>query len=71
MVGKRDEAKKILAKLKRKREPSFVSPAALGIVSGALGEKDEAFAWLEKAMGSGLEIRALRPLAEAPDRKPR
>ncbi len=49
VVGKRDEAKRILAELKRKRERNFVSPAALGIVSGALGEKDEAFAWLEKA----------------------
>jgi TolB-like protein/tetratricopeptide (TPR) repeat protein/predicted Ser/Thr protein kinase len=47
--GKRDEAKKILAKLKKKRERGFVSPAALAIVSGALGERDEAFAWLEKA----------------------
>jgi len=49
VVGKRDEAKRILAKLKRKRERSFVPPTALGIISGALGEKDEAFAWLEKA----------------------
>jgi TolB-like protein/Tfp pilus assembly protein PilF len=49
VVGKRGEAKRILAKLKRKRERGFVSPAALGIVSGALGEKDEAFAWLDEA----------------------
>ena len=48
-MGKRDEAKRILAKLKRKRERGFVSPAALAIVSGALGRKDEAFAWLAKA----------------------
>jgi serine/threonine protein kinase/Tfp pilus assembly protein PilF len=47
--GKRDEAKKILTKLKRKRERTFVSPAALAILYGALGEKDEAFLWLEKA----------------------
>jgi tetratricopeptide (TPR) repeat protein len=32
-----------------KRERGFVAPAALGIVAGAMGEKDEAFAWLEKA----------------------
>jgi TolB-like protein/Flp pilus assembly protein TadD/predicted Ser/Thr protein kinase len=49
VTGKQAEAKKILAKLKKKRERAFVSPAALAIVSGALGEKDEAFAWLEKA----------------------
>jgi eukaryotic-like serine/threonine-protein kinase len=49
VMGKRDEAKKILATLKRKRERSFVSPAGLAIVSGALNDKDEAFAWLNKA----------------------
>ena len=49
VMGKRDEAKRILTKLKIKRQRSFVSPAALGIISGALGEKDEAVAWLEKA----------------------
>ena len=48
-AGKRDEARRILAKLKKKRERTFVSPATIAIVSGALGEKDEAFAWLEKA----------------------
>ncbi|MFZ0818491.1 MAG: protein kinase [Candidatus Acidiferrales bacterium] len=49
VMGKRAEAKRIFAKLKRKREHGFVSPASLGIISGALGEKDEAFAWLDKA----------------------
>ena len=49
VAGKKEEAKKILAKLKKKREHSFVSPASLGILCGALGEKDEAFAWLDKA----------------------
>ena len=48
-AGKRDEARRILAKLKKKRERAFVSPATIAIVSGALGEKDEAFTWLEKA----------------------
>jgi eukaryotic-like serine/threonine-protein kinase len=52
VTGKRDEAKRILARLKRKRERGFVAPAALGIVAGALGEKDEGFAWLEKAYES-------------------
>jgi serine/threonine protein kinase/TolB-like protein/Tfp pilus assembly protein PilF len=49
VMGKREQAERILAKLKKKRERSFVSPVTLGIVSGALGDKDEAFAWLEKA----------------------
>ena len=49
VAGNRDEAQTILAELKRKRERGFVSSSALAIVYGALGEKDEAFAWLEKA----------------------
>jgi len=49
VVGKRDEANRILANLKRKRKRAFVSPAGVGIICGALGQKDEAFAWLEKA----------------------
>jgi len=47
--GKKDVARKMLARLKKKRERSFVSPASLAILCGALGEKDEAFAWLDKA----------------------
>jgi tetratricopeptide (TPR) repeat protein len=49
MTGKRDEALGIVAHLKRKRERGFVPSSSLAIVYGALGEKDEAFAWLEKA----------------------
>jgi TolB-like protein/Flp pilus assembly protein TadD len=49
VAGKRDEAKKILAKLKLKREREFVAPSAIAMVAGALGEKDEAFKWLETA----------------------
>jgi len=47
--GKKDVARKMLARLKKKRERTFVSPASLGILCGALGEKDEAFEWLDKA----------------------
>jgi TolB-like protein/DNA-binding winged helix-turn-helix (wHTH) protein/Tfp pilus assembly protein PilF len=49
VAGNRDEARRILAELKRKRERGFVSSSALAIVYGALNEKDDAFAWLEKA----------------------
>jgi TolB-like protein/DNA-binding winged helix-turn-helix (wHTH) protein/Flp pilus assembly protein TadD len=49
VAGKRDEAQKILGELKRKRKRGFVSSSAFAIVYGALGEKDAAFAWLEKA----------------------
>jgi len=49
MAGQKDAAKGILAELKKQREHGFVAPSAPAIVSAALGEKDEAFAWLEKA----------------------
>jgi len=49
VAGNRDEARKILAELERKREGGFVPSSALAIVYGALGEKDEAFVWLERA----------------------
>ncbi len=37
------------AELQSKREHGFVPSPAFAIVYGALGDKDEAFAWLEKA----------------------
>jgi Flp pilus assembly protein TadD len=49
MAGKRDAAKRVLEELKKQREHGFVASSAIAIVSGALGETDEAFAWLEKA----------------------
>jgi TolB-like protein/Tfp pilus assembly protein PilF len=49
VAGNRDQAQKILAQLKRKRERGFASSSALAIVYGALDEKDEAFAWLQKS----------------------
>jgi TolB-like protein/Flp pilus assembly protein TadD len=47
--GKRNEAKTILAKLTKLHEQGRVPAAAVAILRGALGEPDEAFAWLEKA----------------------
>ena len=47
MSGKRDEALAILDKLKTTKE--YVSPAELAILYAGLGDKEEAFAALEKA----------------------
>jgi Flp pilus assembly protein TadD len=47
--GKRDEARIILAKLTKLHERGTVPAAAIAILHGAMGESDEAFAWLEKA----------------------
>jgi tetratricopeptide (TPR) repeat protein len=49
VTGNRGEARRILAELRRKREHGFVPSSAFAIVYGALDDKDEAFAWLEKA----------------------
>jgi serine/threonine-protein kinase len=48
-AGKREEARKILARLMKQHERGLVPPGSIAILYGALGELDEAFAWLEKA----------------------
>lgn len=47
--GKRDEARTILAKLEKLHEQGVVPSGSVAILHGALGETNEAFAWLEKA----------------------
>ena len=49
MTGKRDEARRILAKLENLHEQGGVPSGSVAILHGALGESNEAFAWLEKA----------------------
>ncbi len=48
-AGKKDEARQILARLKKLNEQGFVPPGSIAIVYGALGDLDQAFTWLEKA----------------------
>ncbi len=47
--GKKIEARTILNSLKQKSQFSYVSPYLIASIYSALGEKDEAFQWLEKA----------------------
>lgn len=47
MWGKRGEALAILNRLKTSRE--YVSPAGLAMLHAALGDKEAAFLWLERA----------------------
>jgi TolB-like protein/DNA-binding winged helix-turn-helix (wHTH) protein/Flp pilus assembly protein TadD len=49
VTGKRDEAREILAKLEKMYEQGVVPSGSVAILHGALGESNEAFAWLEKA----------------------
>jgi len=48
-AGKREQAREILARLKELNEHAIVPSGAIGILYGALGDFDQAFAWLDKA----------------------
>jgi TolB-like protein/DNA-binding winged helix-turn-helix (wHTH) protein/Tfp pilus assembly protein PilF len=48
-AGNRVEARKILAELKKRHQLGLVPSGSIAILYGALGEPNEAFAWLEKA----------------------
>ena len=49
VLGKRDEARTILGELENLHEQGIVPSGSVAILYGALGESNEAFAWLEKA----------------------
>jgi TolB-like protein/DNA-binding winged helix-turn-helix (wHTH) protein len=48
-AGNQNEARRILAKLRALHERGLVPSGSIAILYGALGETNEAFAWLEKA----------------------
>jgi eukaryotic-like serine/threonine-protein kinase len=48
-AGRRDEAIKILNQLKARSKREFVSPDLFALVYSGLGDKGQAFVWLEKA----------------------
>jgi tetratricopeptide (TPR) repeat protein len=49
LSGKTGEARKILDELNQRSERKYLSPTVIASLYGALGEKDRAFALLEKA----------------------
>jgi Flp pilus assembly protein TadD len=49
VVGKRSEAENILSTLKARHAQGLLPSGAVAILYGALGERNQAFAWLEKA----------------------
>ncbi|MFQ5724209.1 MAG: protein kinase, partial [Terriglobia bacterium] len=49
VAGKKDEAEKLLNELERLFQAKRVSPTTIALVYAALDDKDQAFAWLEKA----------------------
>ncbi len=50
MAGKKDEAEKILAELKRLGAERYFSPYHIALIYAGLGAKDEALNWLDKAV---------------------
>lgn len=49
--GDRAEAQKILKELNTRSAQTYVQPVWVAVIHGALGDKDEAFLWLRKAVG--------------------
>jgi serine/threonine protein kinase/TolB-like protein/Flp pilus assembly protein TadD len=49
VAGKRDEAEKVLSELKALSKQKYVSSFDVAVIYTGLGEKEQAFAWLEKA----------------------
>jgi tetratricopeptide (TPR) repeat protein len=49
LSGNKAEAQKVLNHLKELSEHSYVSPYSFAVIYAGLGEKDLAFAWLERA----------------------
>ena len=49
--GKKAEARALLDELKQMSLQEYVPPDSIALVYAGLGEKDQAFAWLEKAYG--------------------
>ena len=49
-TGNRSEAQKALAELQEQSKQRYISPAVIALIYAALGDKDQAFAWLEKSV---------------------
>jgi len=47
--GKKGDAQKVLRELKDEAARRYVDPYLIAIIHAGLGEKDQAFVWLEKA----------------------
>ena len=49
-AGNRNEAQKALAELQELSKQRYISPSVFGLIYAALGDKDQAFAWLQKSV---------------------
>ena len=61
LTGKRDDALRIVAEMKERAKQQLVSPMGIANVYAGLGDKDQAFEWLEKAyIERAPQLRALK-----------
>ena len=49
LAGRKQEARNILARLKKAARDHYISPYSTGLICASLGQTDEALDWLEKA----------------------
>jgi tetratricopeptide (TPR) repeat protein len=49
LSGKRQEAQQVIEELKERSKRSYISPTTIAVIYGGLGDKDQAFEWLDKA----------------------
>jgi len=47
--GKTEEARRILGNLIRRSKENYISPYRIAVIFASLGEKEDAFSWLDKA----------------------
>jgi TolB-like protein/DNA-binding winged helix-turn-helix (wHTH) protein/Tfp pilus assembly protein PilF len=62
LAGQKDEARAILGRLKRLSPQEYCPPTSMAMVYSALGEKDEAFAWLDRALREhdGIQLLSIK-----------
>ena len=63
-TGKREEALRIIAEMKERSKEQYVSPMAFANIYASLGEKDQAFEYLEKAYAERIPV--LRGMKTSP-----
>ena len=56
VIGKKSEARKLLDELKQRSAQEYVPASGIALIYAGLGEKDQAFGWLDK----GYEQRAFQ-----------
>jgi hypothetical protein len=49
VAGKRAEARKVIAELEQLSKGKYISPYFFAVIYAGLGERDQTFAWLERA----------------------